>query len=252
MRVIRSTIFSLGMLLSTLVMAPISVLTFPLPFLWRYRVISQWARFNLWWLEATCKLSYRVEGLEHITEQNGVILCKHQSAWETLALQRIFPPQVWMLKRELLWIPFFGWGLAMLEPIAIDRGSGRKAMAQLLEQGRKRLESGRWVVIFPEGTRVAPGQRRDFRRGGATLAATTGFPVVPVAHNAGEYWPRRSFIKRPGVIRVVVGPVIETQGRTAEEINAEAQQWIESTMQEISFRDRAGVAVHNAAVERVP
>ncbi len=230
----RSLLFMLGMAISTLIFAPLSVLTYPLPYRRRYRFITQWTRFNLWWLDLTCGLRYHVEGLEHVPTGPAVILSKHQSAFETLAFQRIFPPQVWLLKRELLWVPFFGWGLAMLEPIAIDRTSGRKALQQLLSDGKARLTDGRWIVIFPEGTRVAPGARGRYAPGGAMLAAHSGYPVVPVAHNAGEYWPRRGFIKRPGVIRIVIGPVIATQGRKAQDINAEAEAWIEAATARIT------------------
>ena len=235
----RSLLFSAGQLLSTLLFASLGLLLFPFPFEVRYAVISRWAHFNLWWLALTCGLRYRVSGAEHIPPGNGIIFCKHQSAWETLALQRIFPPQVWVLKRELLRIPFFGWGLALLEPIAIDRGAGRRALRQLLEQGAQRLAAGRWVVIFPEGTRVPPGERRPFQPGGALLAARTGYPVVPVAHNAGEYWPRHSFLKYPGTIEVVIGPPIETRGRTAQEINHDAEAWINAQVERISGRPAA-------------
>lgn len=234
MLVLRSLLFSLGMGISILVFAPLSVMTFPFPFVLRYRFITQWARFNLWWLKKTCNLGYTVSGTENIPAENAIILCKHQSAWETLALQRIFPPQIWLLKRELLWIPFFGWGLAMLEPIAIDRKSAKKAMRQLIDQGTERLRNGRWIVIFPEGTRIAPGIKGRYAPGGARLAKHSGYPVVPVAHNAGEFWPRRGFIKRPGKIKVVIGPAIESRGITVEEINAAAETWIEDTMRKIS------------------
>lgn len=231
---LRAAIFWLGMLLSTLLFAPLSLLTFPTPFLWRYRFIGQWTRFNLWWLKKTCGLNYRLEGAAYIPAGNVIIMSKHQSAWETLALQRIFGPQVWVLKRELLWLPLFGWGLAMLEPIAIDRKAGRKAVRQVIEQGTQRLKAGRCVVIFPEGTRVAPGERKRYGIGGALLAEHSGYPVVPVAHNAGEYWSRRSFIKRPGIIRVVIGPPIPSRDRRAADILADVETWIESTMARIT------------------
>lgn len=234
MLILRSLLFSLGMALSTLVFAPLSLLTLPLPLRQRYAFISQWARFNLWWLAVTCNLRYTVEGRENIPDTTCIILCKHQSAWETLALQRVFPPQVWLLKRELLWVPFFGWGLAMLKPIAINRKAGKQALRQLREQGAQRLAAGMWVVIFPEGTRVAPGEKRPYAPGGAMLAHHTGHPVVPVAHNAGEFWPRHGFIKRPGTIRLVIGPAITSTGRSASEINAEAEAWIENKACEIS------------------
>jgi len=231
---LRSLLFVLGMWSSTLIIAPLAVLTLPFPFATRYAFITQWARFNLWWLQITCSLRYQVYGRENIPSGNAIVFCKHQSAWETLALQNIFPPQVWLLKRELLWVPFFGWGLAMLEPIAIDRRAGRKAVEQLVRQGAERLADGRWVVIFPEGTRVAPGHTGRYGIGGAALAASSGYPVVPVAHNAGEFWPRRGFIKRPGTITVVVGPAIDPRGKDAETIKEEAKFWIENKSREIS------------------
>lgn len=234
MSYLRSALFLLGQVASTLVFAPLSLLTYPLPFEARYRFITQWTRFNLWWLDKTCRVRCRVRGREHIPAANGIIVCKHQSAWETLALTRIFPPQVWVIKRELLWIPFFGWGLAMLEPIAINRKAGRRAVRQLVDQGLRRLKQGRWVVVFPEGTRVAPGQKKRYALGGGILAEQSGYPVVPVAHNAGEFWPRRGFLKRPGTIDLVIGPPIETAGRTAEQIIAAAGDWIETTMEEIA------------------
>lgn len=242
MVLLRSLLFALGLALLTIVFGAFSLFIFPLPFRYRYRVISQWARISLWWLKRTCGLDYEVLGKENIPAGNGVILCKHQSTWETLALQSIFPEQVWLLKKELLWIPFFGWGLALLKPIAINRKAGRKAMRQLLEQGIERLRDGLWVVIFPEGTRVAPGEKGHYHVGGALLAERSGFPVVPVAHNAGEFWPRHGFLKYPGKIRIVVGPVIDSNGRNAAEINRLAEEWIEGTMKEISSQGKTGKA----------
>jgi len=230
---LRSALYNLILWLSVVVYAPLALLTLPVPHLWRYRFITQWARFQIWLLKVLCGLDYLVEGREHLPDNPAIILSKHQSAWETLAFQGIFPPFVWVLKRELMWIPLFGWALALMRPIAIDRGSGRRAVEQVIEQGRRRLQDGLWVVIFPEGTRVAPGVRRRYGIGGAVLAAETGYPVVPVAHNAGHYWSRRSFIKRPGTIRLVIGPVIESRGRSAEDIRSATEAWIESAMNEL-------------------
>ncbi|KAF0192256.1 MAG: 1-acyl-sn-glycerol-3-phosphate acyltransferase [Gammaproteobacteria bacterium] len=227
-------LFMVVMTVSTVIFAPLAVLTFPWPFHQRYWFISRWTIFNLYMLAKLCRLRFEVEGAENIPARSAIIFCKHQSTWETFALQKIFPPQVWILKRELLWMPFFGWGLAMLEPIAIDRKAGRKAVMQLLEQGARRLQNGRWVVVFPEGTRVAPGARRRYGIGGALLAEKTGHLIVPVAHNAGEYWPRRGFIKHPGTIRLVIGPTIDPDGLAAEQINKLAEDWIETTMQRIT------------------
>lgn len=226
--ILRSSLFTAGLILSTLFYAPLTLLTFPFGYVKRYRFVTQWSRFNLWWLGITCRLRYKVEGLENIPNKPAVVLVKHQSAWETLALQHLFVPQVWVIKRELLWIPFFGWGLAMLRPIAINRRLGHRAVKQVVEQGRHRLQAGCSVIVFPEGTRVAPGERKRYLPGGALLAKRSGYPVVPVAHNAGEFWPRHGFIKRPGVISLVIGPTIDTTGREIAEVNQLAQQWIES------------------------
>jgi 1-acyl-sn-glycerol-3-phosphate acyltransferase len=229
----RSVLFNILMWGSVAVYAPLSLLTIVLPFSWRYRIIRQWARWQMFMLIKLCGLHYRVEGREHLPPGAAVILSKHQSAWETIAFQEIFPPQTWVLKRELLWVPLFGWALALLRPIAIDRRAGRKAIEQVIEQGRERLQSGIWVVVFPEGTRVAPGTRRRYGVGGAVLAAATGYPVVPVAHNAGSFWPRRGFLKKPGTVRVVIGPVIDPRGRKAEEIIKQTEEWIETKMAEL-------------------
>jgi 1-acyl-sn-glycerol-3-phosphate acyltransferase len=237
MQALRSLLFNAVMFGSVTIYALLSLLTWPFPPLARYRFISQWARFHIWLLGSLCGLRYRVEGREHLPRgRTAVVLAKHQSSWETLAFQQIFPPQVWVLKRELLLVPFFGWGLALLDPIAIDRGAGRKAVQQIIEQGRQRLESGRWVVVFPEGTRMAAGHHRRFGIGGAALAAASGHPVVPVAHNAGHYWPRRGFLKKPGTIHVVIGPLIDSRGKSAEEINRLAENWISETMARLEAR----------------
>lgn len=234
MLLLRSLLFASGLWISTVIYAPFVLLSFPFPLRSRYRFSTTWGRFNIWWLKLTCGITYRVEGQENIPEGAAIAFCKHQSTWETFAVVSFLPYQVWLMKRELLRIPLFGWGLATLHPIAIDRRGGRKAVSQLIEQGRRNLEAGRWVVIFPEGTRVAPGETGRYGIGGAALAKESGFPVVPVAHNAGEFWPRKGFIKRPGMIRVVIGPPIYPQGKSADQIRDEAREWIEQKMQEIS------------------
>lgn len=233
MLLLRSLLFNVVLFASVLVYAPFVILLFWVPPIPRYRIIRLWTRFNLWWLKITCGLDYRIETRERIPPGPAIILCKHQSSWETLALQLIFPPPVWVLKRELMWIPLFGWALAMTEPIAINRRAGKKAVEQIVEQGVQRLNRGQWIAIFPEGTRIARGQHGRFGVGGAVLASRSGYPVVPVAHNAGSYWPRRGFIKRPGTIRAVIGPAIDSRGRTPEEINQQVEQWIKATMEEL-------------------
>ena len=229
----RSLLFAAGQGLLSVVFSIAAILALPMPYRLRYALVSRWTHWNLWLLEKICGLGHRVTGEEHIPARPAIIFCKHESAWETLALQRYFTPQVWVIKRELLWIPFFGWGLATLRPIAIDRKAGRAGLEQILTQGRERLAEGCWVVIFPEGTRVAPGERRRYRQGGALLAQATGSPVLPVAHNAGDFWPRNSFIKYPGTIELAFGPTIESSGRSPGEINRLAEDWIESAVAEM-------------------
>ncbi|MGD8641287.1 MAG: lysophospholipid acyltransferase family protein [Gammaproteobacteria bacterium] len=231
---IRSFIFNLIMIGTVPLFVLPGFLLYPFPYEVRYAFLSQWARTIVVWLRVICKLKHEVIGAENIPEGPAIIFCKHQSAWETIALQTIFPPQVWVLKRELIRVPIFGWALAMLESIAIDRKSGRKAVEQIVEQGRQRLDTGKWIVVFPEGTRVAPGQRKKFGIGGAVLAEQTGYPVVLVAHNAGDFWRRRSIVKRAGVIKVVIGPTIDPAGKTAAEIKNIAEQWINDTVEDIS------------------
>ncbi|MDD4928571.1 MAG: lysophospholipid acyltransferase family protein [Gallionella sp.] len=227
MLVIRSTIFLLLQLLLTPIFSTLAILTFPFTALVRYRLISSYARTMLWLLKVVCGIRHEVKGAENIPDEPCVVLCKHQSAWETLALQVIFPPQAWVLKRELLWIPFFGWGLAMTSPIAINRSDGKGAVKQLLKQGKARLKQGFFVVIFPEGTRIPFGKRGQYKIGGALLAASSGAPVVPVAHNAGRLWGRNAFVKRPGLITMSIGVPIATTGLKAGEINARTESWIE-------------------------
>jgi 1-acyl-sn-glycerol-3-phosphate acyltransferase len=228
---LRSGLFALALLLVTPPYTLVALATAPLPRHARYRVISGWSKVMLWFLRVLCGIRWRIEGREHLPRRPAVILSKHQSAWETLAFQSIFPPQAHVLKRELLWIPFFGWGLALMSPIAIDRARGTAALRQIARKGKERLAQGFWVVVFPEGTRVAPGEKRKYQLGGAWLAARAAAPVVPVAHNAGRVWPRNSFLKYPGRITVRIGPPIEPAGRDPKAINAEAEAWIEAQQQ---------------------
>lgn len=227
---IRSAIFLFFQMITAILFSLIGFLLWPLPFKWRYKVMSQWAILNLWLVEKICGVRYQIEGLDNIPDEPCIIMCKHQSTWETLVLQAVFPPQVWVLKRELLWIPFFGWGLAVLNPIAIDRGAGRKALNQILEQGKERLTSGAWVVVFPEGTRIPRGEMGRFGMGAARLAVDAGCAVVPVAHDAGKVWPRHSFIRHPGTITVVIGEKIISTNKKAVELNEHVYQWMEQQM----------------------
>ena len=227
MTVVRSTLFALALCLVTPPYALFALLTFPLPRMTRYRLISGWSRLVIRLARWILGIDWRVEGRENLPARPAVILSKHQSAWETMAFQLIFPPQVMVLKRELLWIPFFGWGLALMSPIAINRSRGMRALRTIARRGRERLAQGFWVVVFPEGTRVAPGSQRAYHPGGAWLASASGAPVVPVAHNAGLLWPRNAFLKRSGTVTVRIGPPIEAANRDPQTINELARTWIE-------------------------
>ncbi|MGR8918552.1 MAG: lysophospholipid acyltransferase family protein [Gammaproteobacteria bacterium] len=225
----RSVLFYLGLAPLTVVFSFVGVAILPLPRTWRYAVITRWSMLTIAWLRLACGLGFEVEGRENIPATNGVILSKHQSAWETIALQLIFPRQSQVLKRELLSVPFFGWGLASLNPIAIDRSAGTRALKAVLRLGAERIADGWWVLIFPEGTRIPAGSTGRYTQTGAALAVQTGRPVVPVAHNAGVFWARNALVKLPGTIRVVIGPPLDTSGKTAKEVTREAEAWIEAT-----------------------
>lgn len=227
---VRALVFYVGVFALTIPFSLLALLLIPLPAVTRSRWVSGWAHAVMWWLKVTCNLRYEVTGRAHIPANPSIILAKHQSAWETIALQTIFPPQVWVLKRELLMIPFFGWALWAVGSIPIDRSSGREALKKLVNHGKNRLKRGLWVVIFPEGTRTAPDSRGKYHIGGAWLASHTETTVVPVAHNAGRYWRKNSILKYPGVIQVVIGPPLETAGLKPDAVNKQVEEWIEAEM----------------------
>ena len=233
MLILRSLLFYIGQIISTVLIAPIGVIAFPLDFKKRYYLITRWAVFNLWWLKLCCNVRYEIVGIDNIPEKPCIVMCKHQSAFETLALQRIFIPQIWVLKKELLQIPIYGWGLASMQPIAINRDSTIKSFKQIADQGCERLKKGYWVVIFPEGTRVAPNKKKKYLPGGGMLAEKSGARVVPIAHNAGRLWPRNSMIKKPGLITIKIGPVIKSENKSAKEITNEVENWIEKAVGEL-------------------
>lgn len=233
MNQIRTLVFYLALGLATIGLIPIMLASLFFKGPARSSFLARWSVFIIQMLRVICGVEYEIIGKENIPDENAVILCKHQSAWETFGLQAVFPGQTWVLKRELLWIPIFGWALALAGAIAIDRSSANKALKQVIAKGRDRLEKGYWVVIFPEGTRTKPGEKGKYNAGGAMLAARTGYPVVPVAHNAGLFWPKSGFPIKPGKVRMVIGPVIETTDKKASEIGAQAEEWIEEKMEEI-------------------
>ena len=230
MNLIRSLIFAVLQTALTVLFSVVALFSFPFSALARYRLITGYNRAVMKLARGVLGIRYVVEGREHLPERPAIILAKHQSAWETVAFLLLFPPVSPVIKQELLNIPFFGWGFRLLNPIAIDRSAGREALKQIVRQGKEKLAQGFWVLVFPEGTRVAPGEKGRYGIGGSWLAAETGAPVVPVAHNAGEVWPKNAFIKRPGTVTVRIGPAIETAGKTAAELTREVEAWIETEM----------------------
>jgi 1-acyl-sn-glycerol-3-phosphate acyltransferase len=230
----RSVLFTAYMMVSACVFGAFMSLCFWAPYRFQFEVARLWARCLFWVLERMCGLKYVVEGRERIPPGNHIVMSNHTSAWETIAQFVIFPPHVWVLKRELLWIPFVGWGLKLLRSIAIDRGVGHRAVNQVVEQGKARLADGLWVIIFPEGTRVVTGETKRFGVSGALLAAATGKLMIPLSHNAGAFWPRRSIIKKPGTIRVVIGEAISPQGKNPRQLNEEARLAIEAGLAKIA------------------
>jgi 1-acyl-sn-glycerol-3-phosphate acyltransferase len=230
MQLLRSVLFTTLLFVGTLLYA-VAVLAFGwLPSQQLYGIARSWARVNLWLLKKLCGLTHTVEGMENIPPGAHVSMWKHSSAWETIAQASVFPPQSWVLKQELMWIPLVGWAVRCLKPIAINRKAGATAVTQVVDQGMQRLSEGLWILIFPEGTRVAVGEKRRYGVSGSLLASRAGCKIVPVAHNARYYWPRRGLVKKPGTIRVVIGPAIEAAGRDPRELNEEVRAWIEEKL----------------------
>jgi 1-acyl-sn-glycerol-3-phosphate acyltransferase len=234
--VARTSVFYGGYSLLTVWFSITGNLLFWMPYAARVTYLGWWNFATMRWLTLICGVRYRVRGLEHLPAGPCVILAKHQSQWETFYLQVMKRPIVTVIKKELLHVPFFGWGLRLLEPIAIDRGNPKQALKHIMEEGQRRLAQGRSVMIFPEGTRTPPGQVGNYARSGATLACRAGVPILPVAHNAGRHWPARKFLKYPGTIDVVIGAPIDTAGKDGRELTETAKQWIEGELDKIAAR----------------
>lgn len=235
MLLIRSLLYFLLMVITVFLFGlAIAVLGWVMPISASHAIANAWGRTNLWLLRMICGLDYEIQGAENLPHGPSIVMAKHQSTWETMSLRGIVrKEQAWILKRELMSVPIFGWALARVRSIPIDRGAGRKAVRQVIDLGTERLNSGMTVMIFPEGTRTAPGQRRKYGMGGALLASATGYPVIPIAHNAGVFWRRRGIIKYPGTIQLVVGKPIKTQGKSASVVNKEVEDWIESVQEKL-------------------
>lgn len=235
MNFLRSTAFMAFLIITVIPYALCCILWAPLPLTWRYRLTLGWPRMALWGARWILGIRYRAIGMENLPDGPVIILSKHQSAWETLYFAVKLPRDVvFVYKRELHHVPFFGWSLALLRMIPIDRANAREAFEQMVRIGSLRLQQGRWPVLFPEGTRVAPGHVGRYKQGGTLLACRTGVPVIPVAHNAGECWPRNAFIKKPGLVTVSFGPLIDPREHSPASLNRAVQHWIETEMQRLN------------------
>ncbi len=231
----RSLLFLTFGFLSVVIYAVVVMLMFWAPKSWLHALVVNYCNLALWAGDFFCGMKVVVEGQENIPDEPSVIMIKHTTTLETYGHVPFFPTTAWVVKRELVWAPIFGWAIGLvLEPIAIKRSARSNAVKQVIRQGKKKLAKGIWVTIFPEGTRMPPGETRKYGVSGAALAQEANVMIVPVAHNAGDLWPRLVFTKRPGIVRFCIGPPISAQGRPPRETNLVVQEWIENKMQEIS------------------
>jgi 1-acyl-sn-glycerol-3-phosphate acyltransferase len=235
MAVLRAILYQLFLIVTVIPYAFACILWLPLPLNLRYRLTVGWPRLAIWGAKVILGIRWHTKGWENLPDGPGIVLSKHQSAWETLFFPAYMPRQLcFVYKKELHLVPFFGWGLALLRMIPIDRSKGRDAFEQVARLGQQRLDEGRWPILFPEGTRMAPGKTGRYKMGGALLASRTGAKIIPVAVNSGECWPRKAFVKTPGVITVSIGPLIDPAGLTPEQINSKVQDWIETEMRALN------------------
>ncbi|CAC9435123.1 Acyl-CoA:1-acyl-sn-glycerol-3-phosphate acyltransferase [bacterium endosymbiont of Bathymodiolus sp. 5 South] len=225
---LRSLLYFLGSTIVLVLLTTIVLMLFFTPVKVRYAILVNWSKFCIWWLRMTLNIKLEVMGKENIPTTPCVIISNHQSTWETIGLQQVFPHQTWVLKRELLLIPVFGWALAMLKPIIINRGEKFKALKKVIKQGADRINEKIFVVVFPEGTRQPYGKLGEYQKGGISIAKKTGCDISPVYHNAGRVWPKGSFIKYPNTITVVIGKPISVAGKSATVLIKEIRDWTES------------------------
>ena len=242
MAFLRALLYQIFLVVTVVPYAIACLIWMPLPLSLRYRLTVGWPRMAIWASKVILGIKWQVKGWENLPDSAAVVLSKHQSAWETMFFAAHLPRDVcFVYKRELHRIPFFGWGLAQLRMIPIDRAKGRDAVDQVIRVGRERLKEGRWPLLFPEGTRIAPGKAGRYKMGGTLLATNTGAPIIPIAHNAGECWPRQAFLKTPGTITVSIGPLIHTEGRSPTEVNQQVEAWIEGEMRVLNPERYGGI-----------
>jgi len=235
MPVIRSALFLLFQFVTVVPFAFACLALSVAPLSMRYRFTMHWPRSVVWAARVLCGIRWEIRGWDNLPDGPAILLSKHQSTWETFFYPSFMPRELcFVFKRELLFLPFFGWGIALLDMIHIDRRRGRDAFESIVAQGIRKLAEGRWIILFPEGTRTPVGVSGRYKSGGCRLAVRTGAPVVPIAVNAGECWPKGRFVKTPGLVTVSIGPPIDSTGREPDDLNDEVQRWIESEMRRIS------------------
>jgi len=222
---LRSLLYFVGSIISIIVITVCGLFLVISPYPYRQKFLSQWAIFCIWWLKVTLNITINIKGKENINNSPCVIISNHQSTWESLAFQTIFPAHTWVIKQELLWLPIFGWSLALLKPIVINRGEKLNAIKKIIKQGADRLSDGISVVVFPEGTRQPYNQLGEYQNGGAAIAKKSGYDIIPVYHNAGKIWPKGSFIKKPGVITIVIGEAVSSSSMTSSGITEKIRNW---------------------------
>ena len=222
---LRSLLYFVGSIISVITITLCGLFFVFSPYSTRQKFLSQWAIFCIWWLKITLNITTRIIGQENVNKSPCVIISNHQSTWETLAFQTIFPAHTWVLKKELLWLPVFGWSLALLKPIIINRSDKLNAIKKVILQGSDRLKKGISVVVFPEGTRQPYNQLGEYQNGGAAIAKKSGYDIIPVYHNAGKIWPKGGFIKKSGVITIVIGEAISSSSMTSSGITEEIRNW---------------------------
>ncbi len=232
---IRSLILLLLQVATVIPVALIMLTLFWAPRKWLYWWAQYWLRINIWGLEHICGIRWQVIGQANLPDEPVILLSKHQSTWETFFFPVWMPRELcYVFKRELLYIPFFGWGIGLLDMIHINRAKRADAFEQVVTQGTRKLSEDRCIIMFPEGTRIPVGKKGQYKAGGARLAVRTGAKVVPIAHNAGEVWPKKAFVKKPGLVTVSIGPAISAQGKAPETVLQEVEAWIETEMRRIS------------------
>ncbi|MDO3381690.1 lysophospholipid acyltransferase family protein [Gilvimarinus algae] len=245
---LRTLLFNIGYYGTGIIAGSISVMIWPfVPYRYRWRLITLWNRFVMFWLRLTCQIRFKVIDHRKRIDHPVVVMAKHQSTWETMFLQYYMAPISTILKKELMRIPFFGWGLAALKPIAIDRSNRMQALKDVKAKGIERLQEGISVLIFPEGTRMPLGKVGTYYKSGADIACAAGVPVVPVAHNAAECWPHKHFLKYPGTITVVIGDAIDPAGWDRKRLTEEVKRWTEQQITDLPLARKDGIYSHDLA-----